>query len=81
MLPSLKCVLTQLTFTFSKLTIEVVTICSKSTMKARERRYLRRYGVFIVNFELIFPLFLLFLLLTLNRQIFAGNLLIDKMCP
>ena len=49
-------------------------------MKARERRYLRRYGVFIVNFEHIFPLFLLFLLLTLNKQILAGNLLIDKMC-
>ena len=48
MLPSLKCVLTQLTFTFSKLTIETLEkseICSKSTMKARERRYLRRYGV------------------------------------
>ena len=39
-------------------------ICSKLTIKVPERR---RYGVFIVNFEQISLLVLLFLLLTLSR--------------
>ena len=41
-------------------------ICSKLTIKTRERRR-RRSGVFIVNFEHVSHLFLLFLLLTLNK--------------
>ena len=42
-------------------------ICSKLTIKKPERRQQRRSGVFIVNFEYILLLFLVFLLLTLNR--------------
>ena len=38
-------------------------ICSKLTIKTPERRS----GVFIVNFEHILHIFLLFLLLTLNK--------------
>ena len=43
-------------------------ICSKLTVKTPERRQWqwRRSGVFIVNFEHISQLFLVFLLLTLN---------------
>ena len=51
----------------SKLTKETrEQICSKLTLKTPERRYWRRSGVFIVNFEHISDLALLFLLLTLN---------------
>ena len=42
-------------------------ICSKLTIKTPERRHLRRSGVFIVNFEHISHLVLVFLLLTLNK--------------
>ena len=41
-------------------------ICSKLTIKTPERRQWRRSGVFIVNFEYISHLALVFLLLTLN---------------
>ena len=41
-------------------------ICSKLTIKSLERRNRRHSGVFIVNFEHISHLILLFLLLTLN---------------
>ena len=41
-------------------------ICSKLTIKTPERRHWRRSGVFIVNFEHISHLVLVFLLLTLN---------------
>ena len=41
-------------------------ICSKLTIKMPERRHWRHYGVFIVNFEHISHLVLVFLLLTLN---------------
>ena len=41
-------------------------ICSKLTIKTPERRHWRRFGVFIVNFEHISHLSLVFLLLTLN---------------
>ena len=41
-------------------------ISSKLTIKTPERRHLRRYGVFIVNFEHISHLILVFLLLILN---------------
>ena len=41
-------------------------IRSKLTMKTPERRQWRRSGVFIVNFERISHLVLVFLLLTLN---------------
>ena len=42
-------------------------ICSKLKIKTPERRYWRRSGVFIANFEHISHLVLLFLLLTLSR--------------
>ena len=42
-------------------------ICSKLTIKTPERRQWRRSGVFIVNFEHISHLVLVFLLLTLNK--------------
>ena len=41
-------------------------ICSKLTIKTPERRQWSRFGVFIVNFEHISHLVLVFLLLTLN---------------
>ena len=41
-------------------------MCSKLTIKTSERRQ-RRSGVFIVNFEHISQLSLVFLLLTLNK--------------
>ena len=41
-------------------------ICSKLTIKTPKRRHWRRSGVFIVNFENISHLVLVFLLLTLN---------------
>ena len=42
-------------------------ICSKLTTKTPERRNWRRPGVFVVNFEHISHLVLVFLLLTLSR--------------
>ena len=41
-------------------------ICSKLTIMSPERRYWRRYGVFIVNFEHVSHLVLVFLLLNLS---------------
>ena len=46
-------------------------IRSNLAMKTQERRYQRRSGVFFVTFEHISQLILLFLLLTLNRSLFA----------
>ena len=42
-------------------------ICSKLTIKTPQRRQWRRSGVFIVNYEHISHLVLVFLLLTLSR--------------
>ena len=44
----------------------------KVNIKTPERRHWRRSGVFIVNFEHISYLVLVFLLLTLNRLMPAG---------
>ena len=58
-------------------------ISSKSTIKTPERRRWRRSSVFIVNFEHISHLFLVFILLTLNKQMLAGLFLIfynNKSC-
>ena len=41
-------------------------VCSKLTIRITERRYWRRSGIFIVNFEHIWHFDLVFLLLTLN---------------
>ena len=49
-------------------------ICSKLTIKTPERRQWRRSGVFIVNFEHISHLVLVFLLLTSNKLMLAGIL-------
>ena len=63
--------LTQPAITCSKLIIETLEqkceICSKLTIKTPERRQLRRSGVFIVNCKHISHIFLVFLLLTLNK--------------
>ena len=47
-------------------------ICLKLTKKTPERRR-RRSGLFIVNIEYILHLNLVFLLLTLNKQLSARN--------
>ena len=47
-------------------------ICSKLTIKTPERRHWRRSGAFIVNFEHISHFVLVFLSLTLSRQMPAG---------
>ena len=48
-------------------TRKVSEICSELTIKTLERRYWRRSGVFIVNFEQILHIFLVFPLLALNK--------------
>ena len=52
-------------------------MCSKLTIKTPERHYWHSYGIFII-FEYILLLFLVFLLLTLNRQVLARYLLWNK---
>ena len=68
---------TQLTFTCSNSTIETLgkkcEIYSKLTIKTPKRRRGRRSGVFIVNFEPISDLFLVFVLLILNKFNYAGK--------
>ena len=63
----------QLPFSCSDSTIETHSkrceICSKLTIKTPEWGQWHRSGVFIVNFEHISDLFLVFLLLTLKKQI------------
>ena len=59
----------------AKLTIETLGKCEKYpklTIKTPGRRYWRRSGVLIVNFEHISDLFLMLLLLALNKQMLAG---------
>ena len=48
-------------------------ICLKLTIKIPERRHWRCSGIFIVSFEYISHLFLVFLLLTLNMKLLAGQ--------
>ena len=48
-------------------------ICSELAIKTSQRRHWCRSGVFIVNFEHISRIFLVFLLLTLNMQLLAGQ--------
>ena len=49
-------------------------ICSKLTINTPERRHWRRSGIFIVYFEHFSHLVLVFLLLTLSKQMPAGIL-------
>ena len=56
-------------------------ICSKLTIKTPERRHCRRSGVFIVKFENISHIFLVFLLLNLNKQMLAGTYAITFLVP
>ena len=48
-------------------------ICSKLTIKIPERPHWHRSGIFIVNFEHSLHLVLVFLLLTLNMLLPAGE--------
>ena len=65
---TIKVALTQSAFTWSKLTIETLEQGVKyvKTTMTPERQDWRRSGVFIVNFEHILHLVLVFLLLTLR---------------
>ena len=67
------CNITQVTFTFSKSTIETLEkkceICSKLTIKTPEQFRRRRSIVVNVSFEHVSQLFVVFLLVTLTRQI------------
>ena len=47
-------------------TRKMCEICSKLTIKTPEQRHCRRSGVFIINFEHMSHLVVMFLLLTLN---------------
>ena len=47
---------------------------SKLIIKTKEQRQLRGSGVFIANFEYISRFFLVFLLITLGREIRVGKL-------
>ena len=55
----------------NKNTRKRIEICSKLTIKTPERCHWRLSGVFIVNFEHIKHLVLVFLLLTLNMLLLA----------
>ena len=48
-------------------------ICSKLTIKTLERHHWRCSDLFIVNFEQISHIILVFPLLTLDKKILAGN--------
>ena len=49
-------------------------MCSKLTTKTPKQLQWRRSGVFIVNFEQVLHLFLLFLLSTVNMLILRNNM-------
>ena len=48
-------------------------ICSKLTIKLPEPCQWRRFGVFIVNFEHILHLFLVFFIVDLKKKVQRGN--------
>ena len=65
---------TQKTFTCSKSTIETLgkeLIFAKLTITTPEQRQSSRSNVFIVNFEHILHIFLVFLLLILSKYLFV----------
>ena len=49
-------------------------LCSKLIIKTSQRRNWCRSGVFIINFEHFYTFFLVFLLLTLSKQMLAGGI-------
>ena len=53
-------------------------ICFKLTIKAPERRLWRLSVIFIVNFQHISHPFVLFLLSTLNKDMFAGSIALNQ---
>ena len=53
-------------------------ICLKLPIKIPERRHWPHSGIFIINFQQISHLFLVFLLLTLNMQLPAGELIFSN---
>ena len=57
----------------NKNTRKTCEICSKLTIRTPERCYWHRFGLFIVNFEHISHSALVFLLLTLSKQMPAGQ--------
>ena len=61
-------------------TIKRCEIYSKLTIKTLEWRHWRRSGVFIVNFEHISHLFLMFLLLTSKKYMSAGAVCESCIC-
>ena len=70
-------VLTQLTFTYTKSTIETLEKSVnyvKRNKKTLQWRHWRRSGVFNVNFRHISQQFLVFLLLNLNKQMLGWTL-------
>ena len=56
-------------------------ICSKLTIKTPERPQWRRSHVFIVNFDHISQLVLVFAILTLNMYMLTGSLNSNNNCP
>ena len=50
-------------------------LCSKLTINTPQQHHWRQSSVFIVNFEHISQLFLVFLSLTLNKQMLGGQVL------
>ena len=63
-------------YTFTQLTFT----CSKLTIKTPKRRQWRHSGVFIFNFEHILHLFLVILLLTLNKYMLPWKEPIENFC-
>ena len=63
----------------NKNTRKMCETCSELTIKTPERRQWHRSGVFIVNFEQISQIFLVFLLLTLSKLMLAGEKLIKEL--
>ena len=64
----------QQNFTYLESTMKRLEIWSKLTIKTAEQRQWHRPFIFTVNFEHNSYLFLLLLLLTLNKRMFAGPL-------
>ena len=56
-------------------------ICSELKIKPPEKHNYHRSGIFVVNFEHISQLFLVFLLLSLNRKMFAGDIKKERYVP